>query len=193
MTPEFTLANRRPIDIQVRDIALKHSDPNVHPTVLDTPRKRFDREMRGRSADGNLERRCLWLRSNTRVNGARSPNVRSVCCVGLWAASRTQVALGVAIESRPTAIHPLFRKAGPKQSSSQVRRHCKYIGRSDHSSPSRGRDFNLENPKRPAWSNRASQWDISRGVSGTFCVGSQGPTELPSLAARRYEWIGSFA
>jgi hypothetical protein len=60
MTPEFTLADRRPIDIHVRDIALKDSDPNYYPTVIDTLRKRFEREILGRFADGDLQHLAVF-------------------------------------------------------------------------------------------------------------------------------------
>lgn len=60
MTPEFTLADRRPIDIQVRDIAHKDSDPDYYPAVIDTLRKKFDREIRGRFADGDLQHLAVF-------------------------------------------------------------------------------------------------------------------------------------
>ena len=60
MTPGFTLADRRPIDIRVRDIALKDSDPDYYPTVLNTLRKKFDREIRDRFADGDLQHLAIF-------------------------------------------------------------------------------------------------------------------------------------
>lgn len=55
MTPDFTLADRRPIDIRVRDIAQKDSDPDYYPIVINALRAKFQREIMGRFADEELE------------------------------------------------------------------------------------------------------------------------------------------
>ncbi len=58
--PEFIPADRRPIDIQVRDIAFKDSDPDYYPTVLSTLRTKFDREIRGRFAEGTVDHLAVF-------------------------------------------------------------------------------------------------------------------------------------
>lgn len=55
MRPEFTPADRRPIDIKIRDIAQKDSDPDYYSVVIDALRKKFQREIAGRFADDELE------------------------------------------------------------------------------------------------------------------------------------------
>ncbi len=60
MTPGFTLADRRPIDIKVRDIAQKDSDPDYYSIVIDALRKKVDREIKGRFADGELEHLAVF-------------------------------------------------------------------------------------------------------------------------------------
>lgn len=60
MTPDFTLADRRPIDIKVRDIAQKDSDPHYYPIVIDALRAKFQREIKGRFADGELEHLAVF-------------------------------------------------------------------------------------------------------------------------------------
>lgn len=60
MTPDFTLADRRPIDIKVRDIAQKDSDPDYYPIVFDALRTKFQREIKGRFADGELEHLAVF-------------------------------------------------------------------------------------------------------------------------------------
>ena len=60
MTPEFTFADRRPIDIKVRDIAQIDSDPDYYSIVLDALRTKFDREIRGRFADEELEHLAVF-------------------------------------------------------------------------------------------------------------------------------------
>lgn len=51
---DFFLADRRPIDIQLRDIAIKDSDSDYYPTALKLLRSKYDREIRGRFEDGEL-------------------------------------------------------------------------------------------------------------------------------------------
>lgn len=60
MTLEFTLADRRPIDIKVRDIAQKDSNPDYYPIVINALRKKFDREIRGRFVDDDLEHLAVF-------------------------------------------------------------------------------------------------------------------------------------
>lgn len=60
MTPDFTLADRRPIDIKVRDIAQKDNDPRYYPIVIDALRAKFQREIKGRFADGELEHLAVF-------------------------------------------------------------------------------------------------------------------------------------
>lgn len=60
MMPEFTLADRRPIDIKVRDIAQKDSDPRYYPIVIDALRTKFQREIKGRFAEGDLEHLAVF-------------------------------------------------------------------------------------------------------------------------------------
>lgn len=60
MTPEFTLADRRPIDIKIRDIAQKDSDPNYYPVAMDALRKKIHREIKGRFADDELEHLAVF-------------------------------------------------------------------------------------------------------------------------------------
>ncbi len=60
MRPEFTPADRRPIDIKIRDIAQKDSDPNYYPVVMEALRKKIEREIDGRFADGELEHLAVF-------------------------------------------------------------------------------------------------------------------------------------
>lgn len=60
MRPEFTPADRRPIDIKIRDIAQKDSDPNYYPVVIEALRKKIEREVDGRFADGELEHLAVF-------------------------------------------------------------------------------------------------------------------------------------
>lgn len=60
MTPEFTLADRRPIDIKIRDIAQKDSDPNYYPVAMDALRKKIQREIKGRFAEDELEHLAVF-------------------------------------------------------------------------------------------------------------------------------------
>lgn len=60
MMPEFTLADRRPIDIKVRDITRKDSDPRYYPIVIDALRAKFQREIKGRFADEELEHLAVF-------------------------------------------------------------------------------------------------------------------------------------
>lgn len=60
MGNEFYLADRRPIDIQMRDIATKDSDPDYYPTVLKLLRSKYDREIRGRFEEGELEHLAIF-------------------------------------------------------------------------------------------------------------------------------------
>lgn len=60
MTPDFFLADRRPIDIKVRDISQKDSDPGYYPIVIDALRAKFQREIMGRFADGELEHLAVF-------------------------------------------------------------------------------------------------------------------------------------
>ena len=60
MTPDFTLADRRPIDIKVRDIAQKDSDPRYYSIVIDALRAKYQREIKGRFADGELEHLAVF-------------------------------------------------------------------------------------------------------------------------------------
>lgn len=60
MMPEFTLADRRPIDIKIRDIAHKDCDPDYYPVVIDVLRKKINREIKGRFADDELEHLAVF-------------------------------------------------------------------------------------------------------------------------------------
>lgn len=60
MRPEFTPADRRPIDIKIRDIAQKDSDSDYYPVVIDALRKKIEREIDGRFADGDLEHLAVF-------------------------------------------------------------------------------------------------------------------------------------
>ncbi|OCX55469.1 hypothetical protein BFP70_01600 [Thioclava sp. SK-1] len=60
MGNEFYLADRRPIDIQMRDIATKDSDPDYYPTVLKLLRSKYDREIRGRFEEGELQHLAIF-------------------------------------------------------------------------------------------------------------------------------------
>lgn len=60
MGNEFYLADRRPIDIQMRDIATKDSDPDYYPTVLKLLRSKYDREIKGRFEEGDLQNLAIF-------------------------------------------------------------------------------------------------------------------------------------
>lgn len=60
MIPEFTPADRRPIDIKVRDIAQKDSDPDYYSLVIDALRAKYHREIKGRFADDELEHLAVF-------------------------------------------------------------------------------------------------------------------------------------
>ncbi|WP_116600046.1 SAVED domain-containing protein [Primorskyibacter marinus] len=60
MGNEFYLADRRPIDIQMRDIATKDSDPDYYPTVLKLLRSKYDREIKGRFEEGDLQHLAIF-------------------------------------------------------------------------------------------------------------------------------------
>ncbi|WP_339110141.1 SAVED domain-containing protein [Thioclava sp. GXIMD4216] len=60
MRNEFYLADRRPIDIQMRDIATKDSDPDYYPTALKILRSKYDREIRGRFEEGELQHLAIF-------------------------------------------------------------------------------------------------------------------------------------
>ncbi|WP_245582972.1 SAVED domain-containing protein [Sediminimonas qiaohouensis] len=60
MRPDFTPADRRPIDIRIRDIAQKDSDPDYYPVVIDALRKKIEREIDGRFADDELEHLAVF-------------------------------------------------------------------------------------------------------------------------------------
>jgi hypothetical protein len=60
LTPMFTLADRAPIDIKIRGMDHKDSDPTYYPTEIGNLRARFDREIRGRYQEGDLEHLAIF-------------------------------------------------------------------------------------------------------------------------------------
>lgn len=60
ITPDFVLADRHPIDIKIRGMDHKDSDPTYYPTEINNLRTRFEREIRGRYRDGDLEHLAIF-------------------------------------------------------------------------------------------------------------------------------------
>lgn len=55
MIPQFVIADRHPIDISIRGFEHKDSDPDYYDTELSNLRRVYDREIRGRFRDRDLE------------------------------------------------------------------------------------------------------------------------------------------
>lgn len=60
MTPHYTPADRRPIDIRVRDISAKDSDTDYYPVVINALRRKFHQEIEGRFANDELEHLAVF-------------------------------------------------------------------------------------------------------------------------------------
>lgn len=60
MLPEFYLADREPIDIKIRGMDHKDSDPSYYETEIRNLRARFHREIRGRYRDGELAHLAIF-------------------------------------------------------------------------------------------------------------------------------------
>lgn len=60
MTPQLVIADRHPIDISLRGMEHKDSDPNYYDIELGNLRRVYDREIRGRFRDGELEHLAVF-------------------------------------------------------------------------------------------------------------------------------------
>ncbi|SMX50737.1 HNH endonuclease [Maliponia aquimaris] len=60
MIPPFVIADRHPIDISIRGFEHKDSDQGYYQTELANLRKVYDREIRGRFRDGELEHLAVF-------------------------------------------------------------------------------------------------------------------------------------
>lgn len=60
VVPTFTLADDRPIDIKLRGMDHKDSDPNYYEVEIGNLRRRFDRDIRGRFEAGEMERLAVF-------------------------------------------------------------------------------------------------------------------------------------
>lgn len=60
LTPTFNLADRVPIDIKIRGMDHKDSDPTYYPAEIGNLRARFEREIRGRYREGHLEHLAIF-------------------------------------------------------------------------------------------------------------------------------------
>ena len=60
VVPTFTLADDRPLDIKLRGMEHKDSDPDYYEVEIGNLRRRFDREIRGRFEAGEMERLAVF-------------------------------------------------------------------------------------------------------------------------------------
>ncbi|WP_102108611.1 HNH endonuclease [Oceaniglobus roseus] len=60
MIPQLVIADRHPIDISIRGFEHKDSDPGYYQTELTNLRRVYDREIRGRFRDGDLEHLAVF-------------------------------------------------------------------------------------------------------------------------------------
>lgn len=60
MIPQFVIADRNPIDISIRGLEHKDSDRNYYDTELTNLHRVYDREIRGRFRDGELEHLAVF-------------------------------------------------------------------------------------------------------------------------------------
>lgn len=60
VVPTFTLADDRPLDIKLRGMEHKDSDPNYYAVEIGNLRRRFDRDIRGRFEEGEMQRLAVF-------------------------------------------------------------------------------------------------------------------------------------